>query len=133
MIVIDASATVELVLGLSAGAAVEARIASPGETLHAPHLLSAEVAQVIRRHEARNQIDAVRGALALTDAADLDVTYHDHVPLLPRVWELRGNLSAYDALYVALAEAIDAPLVTSDRRLAAASGHRATVEAVGQP
>lgn len=130
MIVVDASALVELLLGLPGAAAVARRIALDRETLHGPHLLTAEVAQVVRRYERNGNIDAARGAAALDDAADLDVNLYDHIPLLARVWEIRHNVSAYDALYLALAEALDAPLLTTDRRLLAAPAHHAAIEVV---
>ena len=76
------------------------------------------------------EIDRDRGAAALADLADLPVRRYPHDILLPRVWELRNNLTAYDAVYVALAEALDAPLLTRDKRLAAAAGHHARVELV---
>src|SRR6267142_1577542 len=104
MIVVDASALLEALLRTPAARAVEERLFEPQQTLHAPHLLDIEVAQVIRRYP------------------------HDF--LLPRVWDLRNNLTAYDAVYVALAEALDAPLLTRDQRLAAAAGHHARVELV---
>ncbi len=132
MIVLDASAVVELVLGLDHGPEVAGRLGDPTETLHAPHLLSAEVAQVIRRFARRGDIDATRGAAALGDAGDLDVAYYDHLPLLPRVWELRHSVSAYDALYLALAEVLDAPLLTGDAALASAPGHRSAVIVLGR-
>jgi predicted nucleic acid-binding protein len=109
---------------------VEDRLFGPGQTLHAPHLLDVEVAQVIRRYAANGEIGAERGRLALADLADLPLRRYPHDFLLPRIWDLRNNLMAYDAAYVALAEVLDAPLLTRDRRLAAAAGHRAQIELV---
>jgi predicted nucleic acid-binding protein len=106
------------------------RLFAPRETLHAPHLIDVEVAQVIRRYAATGKIEDGRGREALIDLADLRLVRYPHDLLLPRIWELRDNFSAYDASYVALAEALDAPLVTRDRRLAAAAGHRARIELV---
>ncbi len=128
MIVIDASAVVEWLLGLPLAEAVEARITDPDITLHAPHLLTIEVAQAVRRYEARGELAGERGASALEDLADLGVLTYPHEPLLPAVWRLRGNLTAYDAAYVALAQALDAPLVTLDARIARAPGHDAVVD-----
>lgn len=102
----------------------------PAQTLHAPHLLDVEVAQVIRRHAANREIDAERGRMALADLADFPLRRYPHDFLLPRVWELRNNLTAYDAIYVALAEVLDAPLLTHDKRLATAPGHHARIELV---
>lgn len=130
MIVVDASALLEALLRTPAAAAVEQRLFAPRQTLHAPHLLDIEVAQVVRRYAAAGEIDRERGRAALTDLVDLPLHRYPHDFLLPRVWDLRDNLTAYDAVYVALAEALDAPLLTRDRRLAAASGHRARVELV---
>jgi len=110
-------------------AAVGERLA-PDQTLHAPHLLAVEVAQVIRRYEAKGDITPARGAEAIADLTDLDVAHHPHEPLLPVIWRLRHNLTAYDAAYVALAEALEAPLVTLDSRLAAAPGHAALIDLV---
>ncbi len=101
-----------------------------GETLHAPHLIDVEVAQVIRRYAARGDISAARGGEALADLSDLPLQRYEHDFLIPRVWELRDNLTAYDAVYVALAEALEAPLVTGDLRLAAAAGHGARVDVI---
>jgi len=113
-----------------AAEAVEHRLLAPGEALHAPHLLDVEVAHVIRRYAASGDIDHGRGRTAFADLADFPLVRHPHVFLLARVWELRNNLTAYDAIYVALAEALDTPLLTKDRRLAAAAGHRAEIELV---
>jgi predicted nucleic acid-binding protein len=130
LIVVDASALLEALLRTSSGKAVEDRLFAPGETLHAPHLLDVEVAQVIRRYAANGDIDAAFGQLALADLADFALRRYPHDFLLPRIWDLRHNLTAYDAAYVALAEALGAPLLTRDRRLAAAAGHHAQIELV---
>jgi predicted nucleic acid-binding protein len=130
VIVVDASAVLEVLLGTMAAEAIELRLFGDRETLHAPHLLDVEVAQVIRRYAASGDIDSERGRLALTDLVDLPVLRYRHDFLLPRIWDLRSNLTAYDAAYVALAEALDAPLVTRDRRLAAAARNTARVELV---
>jgi predicted nucleic acid-binding protein len=130
MIAVDASAVLEALLRTPAASAVERRLFRCSETLHAPHLLDVEVAQVVRRYAANCEIDGERGRMALADLADLPLRRYPHDFLLPRVWDLRNNLTAYDAMYVALAEALDAPLLTRDKRLAAAAGHHARVELV---
>jgi predicted nucleic acid-binding protein len=128
VIVVDASSLLEVILRTAAASAVEARLFAPGESLHAPHLIDVEVAQVVRRFAADGRIDADRGRMALADLADMPIRRYPHDILLGRVWDLRNNLTAYDAVYVALAEALDAPLLTRDRRLAATAGHGAQVE-----
>lgn len=128
MIVVDASALLEVLLRTPAARAVEDGLFAPGRRLHAPHLLDVEIAQVIRRFAVRGEIDGERGRAALADLADLPIRRYPHEMLLPRIWELRNNLTAYDAAYVALAEALEAPLLTRDRRLAAGAGHRARIE-----
>lgn len=130
MIVVDASAVLEVLLRTPAAAAIETRIFDPGETLHAPHLLDLEIAQVLRRYAMSGQIDPGRGQTALSDFASFTLNRYPHDVLLPRIWEMRANVTAYDAAYVALAEALDAPLLTSDKRLAAATGHLARIELV---
>ena len=122
MIVLDASAILELLLGTPAGLEVGARLGDPAMALHVPHLLDIEVAQVLRRYVREAQLTERDAADALQDLRDLDLTRHAHEPLLGRVWALRQNFSAYDAVYVALAEMLDASLVTCDRRLAHAPG-----------
>lgn len=131
MIVPDASAVLEMLLRMPAAAALEERLLGSGETLHAPHLLDLEVAQVLRRYALTGLLAGERCRAALEDLADLPLDRYPHDVLLPRIWELRANLTAYDAAYVALAEALDAALLTCDGRLAAASGHAARIELLG--
>jgi predicted nucleic acid-binding protein len=119
----------EVLLRTSAAAAVELRLFGT-ETLHAPHLLDLEVAQVLRRYERGGVLSARRGAEALEDLAAMRIERYPHDILLPRIWSLRGNASAYDAAYLALAEALDATLVTTDRRLAHIPGHAAHIDVV---
>jgi predicted nucleic acid-binding protein len=130
VIVVDASALLEVLLRTPAAQAVEGRLFDPRQTLHTPHLLDVEVTQVIRRYAASGEIDAERGRAAIDDLAVFPLHRYPHGVLLRRVWELRNNLTAYDAVYVALAEALEAPLITRDRRLANTAGHRATIELV---
>jgi predicted nucleic acid-binding protein len=128
-IVLDASVVVELLLGTSRGQHVARRIGGM-EELHVPHLLDLEVAQVVRRYERTRALTPTRAQQVVADLAVFDVTRYPHDVLLPRVWELRRNLTAYDAVYIALAEVLGAPLLTSDRKLAGAPGHRASVEVI---
>jgi len=103
VIVVDASALLEALLRTPAAKVVEDRLFAPRQTLHAPHLLDVEVAQVIWRFAANGEIDGERGRMALADLAD-PLRRYPHDFLLPRIWDLRNNLTAYDAAYVALAE-----------------------------
>lgn len=130
MIVLDASAVLELLLNTVVGRRVAERIAPPGITLHAPHLIDLEVAQILRRYVLRGTIEAQRGALALEHLTLLDLERYAHDLLLPRIWALRENVTAHDAAYVALAETLGASLMTTDRRLAGAAGIRARIELV---
>ena len=106
------------------------RLAGPGETLHAPHLIDLEVLQVLRRFVRASTLSEERAAKALDDFRDLPVVRYAHTLLLGRVWDLRQNTTAYDGVYLALAEALDAPLFTVDKRLRAVPGVRALVEVV---
>jgi predicted nucleic acid-binding protein len=128
MIVLDASATVDWLLQTTAGQRIEHRMFSARESLHAPHLLDIEVAQVLRRLVRQGTVPANRADEAVRDLLDLRLTRYPHFVLLPRVWQLRHNFSAYDAAYIGLAEKLRAPLITRDGRLAAAPGHAATIE-----
>jgi predicted nucleic acid-binding protein len=130
MIVVDASALVEVLLQMPAADRIEPLLFDPDEALHAPHLLDIEIAQVVRRFASRGDISDETGRSVLTDLAELGIRRHPHDAFLPRVWKLRHNMTAYDAVYVALAEALSAPLLTRDRRLAGARGHRARIELV---
>jgi predicted nucleic acid-binding protein len=121
LIVVDASAILEVLLRTPSGASMQRLMFAPGQTLHAPHLLDIEIAQVIRRYEAKGAIDDARGREALSNLGDLPIQRYPHDLFLPRVWELRRNLTAYDAVYVALAEGLDAHLLTSDHKLADAA------------
>jgi predicted nucleic acid-binding protein len=130
VIVVDASAIVEVLLRTRDGQAIEERLFEDGQTLHVPHLVDIEIAHAVRRYAISGQIDSKRGRTALAVLADLPLNRHPHAFLLPRIWDLRNNLTAYDSVYVALAEVLRAPLLTRDRRLAAAAGHRARIELV---
>jgi predicted nucleic acid-binding protein len=128
LIVVDASAVVEVLLKTDSSPRILNRISTSGETLHAPHLLDVEIAQVLRRYYNSGELDAGRGNEALEDLMDLPIARYPHDVLLPRIWELRQNLTAYDAAYIALAEVLSAPLITLDKRLASAPRHYATIE-----
>lgn len=130
MIVVDASALLEVLMRTPLGTTVEARLLGRVQTLHAPHLLDAEVAQVVRRFALAGEIDGDRAEEALDDFKAFPIRRHPHGFLLSRVLALRDNFSAYDAMYVALAEVLDAPLLTHDRRLATAARRHARVELV---
>jgi len=128
LIVVDASALLEVLLRTPAGESIEARMFKSGETLHAPHLLDVEVAQVLRRYVASGDLDSNRAGQALEDLADWPLTRYAHHWFLERIWALRDNISAYDAAYIALAESLPARLLTRDRRLAGAPNHLAKIE-----
>jgi predicted nucleic acid-binding protein len=128
VIVLDASAAVDWLLQTSAGKNIEKRIYLRNETLHAPHLFDLEVTQVLRRLALQGLIPVQRIDEAIRDLLDLRLTRYPHGMLVPRIWQLRHNFSAYDAAYLVLAEKLGAVLVTRDARLASASGHAASVE-----
>lgn len=130
MIVLDASAVLDLLLATPEGRAVDLRLQASGEEVAAPHALDLEVAQVLRGMVARRELASERADRALDDLTRLPVVRYPEEVLLPRVWSLRQRATAYDAAYLALAEALDAVLLTSDRRIAEIPGHEAVVEVV---
>jgi len=130
VIVVDASALLEFLLQTSLGARVEARLFREEDELHAPHLVDVEITQSLRRLVRTGEVSAGRADEVIADLTDLDLHRHPHLDLLGRVWKLRDNLSAYDAIYVALAEAMEATIVTCDGPLAKAPGHRARIEVI---
>ncbi len=130
MIVVDASALLEMLLRTPAATDVERRLSNAGWSLHAPHLIDVEVAQVIRRYVRDGDVDAVRGRSMIGHLTAFPMRRYPPEPFLPRIWDFRQNFTAYDAAYVTLAEALDAPLLTRDRRLAAAAGRHLTVDLV---
>lgn len=128
MIVLDASAAIDWLLQTAAGQRIETRIYSRGESLHAPHLLDLEVAQVLRRLVREGAVSSRRADQAIQDLLDLRLARYAHFAFLPHVWRLRDNFSAYDAVYVALTEKLGATLITRDARLASASARVVSAE-----
>ena len=120
----------EFLLQTPLGARVEARLFRDGEEFHSPHLMDVEVTQGLRRLVRSGEVSATRAAEAIEDLGDLDLHRHSHLVPLTRAWQLRENVTAYDALYVALAEALDATMITCDSPLAKAPRHRARTEAI---
>jgi predicted nucleic acid-binding protein len=132
LIVIDVSAEVAVLLSAAPEAeSIRERVAGPGETLHVPHLFEIEVLHALRSLTFRGTVSPERAHLALRRLLNTRLVRYPHTTLVERIWALRENLTAYDAAYVALAEALDAPLVTTDGRLARAPGIRAAVEVYG--
>lgn len=129
MIVIDASAACELLLDSVKGRQVWDRI-EHADSMHAPHLLDAEVLSALRKSVRLRTISAERGKAALADLREIVISRYPLDLLLDRMWELRDRASAYDAAYLSLAETLGAPLLTCDRRLASTVGHEATVELI---
>jgi predicted nucleic acid-binding protein len=129
LIVLDASAAVSIFLNIGPQAArIRQRIVQPEEALHVPHLFDVEVLHVLRRHSLSGALSESRGRLALRRLSSTRLTRYPHALFVRRIWELRHDLTAYDAAYVALAETLDAPLLTTDRQLAQVPGIRAKVE-----
>ena len=127
MIVADASAVLEVLLRRPHCEKIESRLFA-GDSLHAPHLLDLEVAQVLRRYGLSGELGETRASEALDDLKDIPIERYPHEPFLERIWQLRRNVSAYDGAYLALAEALDAVVITTDRRLRAVPDIRARVE-----
>jgi predicted nucleic acid-binding protein len=133
MIVLDASAIVELIVEPSAATgALRARLQADPD-IHVPHLVDAEVTNALRRKLLAGQLDILRARRAIRRLAVMRLVRWQQTPLLGRALALRHQLSAYDAIYVAMAEVTGATLLTRDGRLARAAGHRARVELVSPP
>ena len=121
----------EFLLQTALGTRVEARLFRDRDELHAPHLVDVEVLQALRRLVRMGEVSPSRAEEVVADLSDLDLHRHAHLDLLARAWKLRDNVSAYDAVYIALAEAMEAAIVTCDGRIARAPGNRARIELIG--
>jgi predicted nucleic acid-binding protein len=130
LIVVDASAVLELLLRTEKGIKVQERALDSEETLHAPHLIDIEVSQTLRRLVILKEINAARGKQALEDHVALNIKRAEHKGLLERIWTLRDSITAYDAAYVVLAEILDCALITCDAKLARSHGHKARIELI---
>jgi predicted nucleic acid-binding protein len=130
MKVLDASVLIEYLSGGESGDAARRRIRSSPGWLWAPHLVDAEVGHALRAGVRAGRLTPKAARAALTDLMEMRLQRVSHHLLAERAWALRDNLSFYDALYVALAEALEAPLLTFDARLARAPGLRAEIEVV---
>ena len=131
MIVVDASVLAAALADDDADGDVARARLSAGASLHAPQLIDLEVLSVLRRQTASGAIVERRASLAIQDLVELPLTRYPHIPFAWRAWELRHNLTPYDAAYVALAETLDCPLVTADGKLAAIRGVECTIELLG--
>lgn len=127
MLVVDTSAVLAALVARDPPPGLVERLAEDGD-LHGPHLIDTEILHALRRLTSAGEISEDRAADARVDVAELALVRYPHHPLSDRVWEMRHNLTAYDATFVALAEALAVPLVTCDARLASAPGHGARVE-----
>lgn len=128
MMVVDASAVVEVLLQTERGTQIEERLFAPGETLHVPHLIDIEVAHAMRRAWLQGLVEEERAEAALDDLTAWSLIRYPHDLFLPRIWSLRYNVTAYDAAYIALAETLAVTLLTCDARLASSSGHGGRIE-----
>ena len=128
--VLDASGAVEFLLNTAAGKRLAARLADDAIVVHVPHLIDLEIAQVLRRYARHGTLSGPIGALCLERWRSLDVQRYAHEPLLDRIWQLRENFSAYDAVYVALAQALGTVLLTGDRKLTGAPDANVAIELI---
>lgn len=128
--VLDASGAIEFLLNTAAGKRLGARLADETVVVHVPHLIDLEIAQVLRRYARHGALSARTGVLALDRWRSLDVQRYSHEPFLDRIWQLRDNVTAYDAVYVALAQALPAVLFTGDRKLAGTPGVNVAIELI---
>lgn len=127
MIVLDASAAIELLLALPLSPRVQAELERVEWHIAAPQLLTIEVLQVLRRRVRQGLTSAQHAEDARSLLSDLNIRYYDHAPLAERIWQHRDNLTAYDAAYVALAEELELELLTCDKGLAGAPGPGAEI------
>lgn len=132
MIVVDASAVLEVLLRTDRAEAVEEELFG-GATLHAPHLLDLEVTRALRRYQWVGDLRSERARQAMALYLELGIERYPHDAFLPRVWQLGEDVNPCDGLYLALAEALEAPLVTTDPKLAGLPGHTAEVRVVESP
>jgi predicted nucleic acid-binding protein len=132
MLVVDTSAVLEALAAAEPPHGLLERLATDGD-LHAPHLIDVEILHGLRRLCLSGALSEDRAADVRTDFAELMLVRYPHEGMADRMWELRQNVTPYDAVFVALAEALDAPLVTCDGGLARAPGHAAKIELFGSP
>lgn len=128
MIVIDASLAFEISIATKDAMALGDKLMGSPQLLAAPEVIELEFMQTLRRFHRQGEIDLNRAKKAMRNFADLGIELFSHRPLRPRIWDLRENLTAHDAAYVALAEILDAPLWTRDAKFRGATGARATIE-----
>lgn len=127
MLVLDASVLLEVLLQTETGMRWRDRILQPDESLHAPHLIDIEIMSALRRWTIRGELSTPAAQQASAHLSSVRMSRYGHLLLLPRIWQLRANITAYDAAYIALAETIAAPLVTCDAKLARTRGHSAQI------
>jgi predicted nucleic acid-binding protein len=127
VLIVDTSAALSALAATDPAPGLVERLAGDGD-LHAPHLIDTEILHALRRMTMTGELSEERAADARTDFAELSLTRYPHQPLSDRIWALRHNLTAYDATFVALAETLDAPLVTCDTSVATAPTHHASTE-----
>jgi predicted nucleic acid-binding protein len=132
MLIVDASCLYEVVADTSRAEEVRDRLASDPDQA-APHVVDAEVLGIIRRDHLLGRLDSTSARQAIEDLRDWPGERFGHRSLLERSWELRGQVRSWDALYVALAEALDGTLLTLDRRLGRVNGLRCRVEVLADP
>jgi predicted nucleic acid-binding protein len=128
VIVVDASIALDVALATSDGRVLQARIETDGRPLAAPELIDLEVLQALRRQLRLGRFDPGRAKTALGIFGELSIERFSHLPLRPRIWALRDNLTSYDGAYFALAEVLDAPLWTRDGKYMSVPGHAARIE-----
>lgn len=130
MIVADASVILEVLLGTAAAPRLAERLLDPRQPVHVPHLVDVEVCHALRRYAGSGELEPARAREALAMLPALPLHRHEHTALLARAWDFRRAVTAYDGMYLALAEALDAPLITRDGRLARSHGHRVRIKLV---